>query len=387
MTTVVGAGMSLDRDPRSAAVAAGTLALQGLGDRRADLAVVFCAGDHLAAPEQVLDGVHEALAPGALIGCSAGGVLSGRLEVEAGTATSVWAASFDDAATVETFHCESEELEDGPVITGLPDLAGASALVLLPDPLSFPLEAALQEVFEAVPGVPVLGGLASARTLDGQVALFHDREVVSGGAVGVRFAGAEVLAFVSQGAMPIGPELTVTAAEGNVILELAGKPALQALQAAIEELDTVERALVTGGLLIGIVADPDKPEYRTGDFLVRGLLGADPASGAVALGYPVREGQVVRLHARDAGSADRDMRDLLSMSREALGGRTPAGALVFTCNGRGAGMFGTPGHDAEAVADELGEPPAAGFFAAGEIGPVGGVPELHGFTATMALFA
>jgi len=72
--------------------------------------------------------------------------------------------------------------------------------------------------------------------------------------------------------------------------------------------------------------------------------------------------------------------------RVALGGDPPAGALVFTCNGRGRGMFGVPDHDADALARELGGPPAAGFFAAGEIGPVGGESFLHGFTATMALF-
>jgi small ligand-binding sensory domain FIST len=95
----------------------------------------------------------------------------------------------------------------------------------------------------------------------------------------------------------------------------------------------------------------------------------------------------VRLHARDAASADRDLREALSMHMQALGGRRPAGALVFSCNGRGRGLFGHGDHDAEAVADELAGAPAAGFFAAGEIGPVGGETFLHGFTATVAVFA
>ena len=49
-------------------------------------------------------------------------------------------------------------------------------------------------------------------------------------------------------------------------------------------------------------------------------------------------------------------------------------------------MFGTADHDAAAIEHELGGAPAAGFFAAGEIGPVGGRPWLHGFTATVAVF-
>ena len=119
---------------------------------------------------------------------------------------------------------------------------------------------------------------------------------------------------------------------------------------------------------------------------MRGLLGADPEEGTVAVGALVEEGTVVRLHARDAACADRDLRDALELRRAAMGGQAPAGSLVFTCNGRGRGMFGTADHDAAAIEHELGGAPAAGFFAAGEIGPVGGRPWLHGFTATVAVF-
>ena len=152
-------------------------------------------------------------------------------------------------------------------------------------------------------------------------------------------------------------------------------------------LDAADRELVSRGLLLGVVVDGGKPEYVQGDFLVRGLVGADPGSGTVAVGTRVEPGQVVRLHARDADSADRDLREALGLRRAALGGESPAGALVFTCNGRGRGMFGVSDHDAEAIGDLLDDVPAAGFFAAGEIGPVGGETFLHGFTATMAVFA
>ncbi len=196
----------------------------------------------------------------------------------------------------------------------------------------------------------------------------------------------ELLPCVSQGAAPIGPELTVTRVEGNVVHELAGRPALEALRDAIEQLGPQERALVGGGLLLGIVIDGSGPDYGHGDFLVRGIVGADPAEGTIAVGAPVRAGQVVRLHARDSGSADRDLRQGLALRRAALGGE-PAGALLFTCNGRGSELFGDADHDVRLVEDELGGAPVGGFFAAGEIGPVGGDNFLHGFTATVAVFA
>jgi small ligand-binding sensory domain FIST len=180
--------------------------------------------------------------------------------------------------------------------------------------------------------------------------------------------------------------MTVTAAEGHVIAELAGRPAIQTLRDVIYELPTAERELISHGLLLGVVVDGDKPDYLHGDFLVRGLVGADADEGSIAVGTDVRPGQVVRLHARDAESADRDLREALGLRRTALGGAAPAGALVFTCNGRGRSMFGVPDHDAEAIGDELDDAPSAGFFAAGEIGPVGGSSFLHGFTATVAVF-
>jgi small ligand-binding sensory domain FIST len=279
------------------------------------------------------------------------------------------------------------EVEDGVAIAGVPDLQGAGGAILLPDPYSFPTDAVLAELAERSPGVPVLGGISSVRTLRGQAALFLGERVVSGGAVGVRFDGIELLPCVSQGATPIGPELTITAGEGRLIKELAGRPALGALRAVLDRLDDAERDMLSEGMLLGIVVERAQGDYQHGDFLVRSVLGGDPDTGTIAVGATIEEGQIVRVHARDARSADRDLREALALRRQALGSDAPAGALMFTCNGRGRGMFGVPDHDAAALAGELGDVPTAGFFAAGEIGPVGGENFLHGFTATVAVFA
>jgi small ligand-binding sensory domain FIST len=381
----IGCGLSTGPDPRVAAIEAGQRAHVGLEGSRADIACVFATGTHLAAPEATLEGVHEALAPPVLVGCGAGGVVGDGREVERGTAVAVWAASLG-GGSAEAFHLDVVRGPDALAVGGLPDLDDATAVVLLPDPYSFPTDVVLGELARRAPGVPVLGGIASARTLDGNPALFLGDSLCGDGAVGVAFSGVEVLPCVSQGAAPVGPELTVTAADGHVIVELAGRRALDALREAIETLEPDEQALVASGLLMGVVIDGGKPEYEQGDFLVRGVIGADPEAGTLTVGAPVQPGTVVRLHARDAVSADRDLRTALGLRREALGGGTPAGALVFTCNGRGEAMFGMPDHDATTLDEELAGAPAAGFFAAGEIGPVGGDPFLHGFTATVAIF-
>ena len=387
MSVHIATGLSTTPDARAGALEAASAAAHGLHGHHCDLVVMFASGAHLAAPEATLEAVHEMLAPEHLIGCGAGGVIGGAREVEDGTAVVVWAASLGDGQA-SPFHATVEEIEEGSgALAGLPDLDGATGAILLADNFTFPTDAVLRFLSEATPLLPLIGGVASAATTQGTPALFYGEELVESGAVGVRLDGVEVLPCVSQGAAPIGPELTITAADGHIILELAGKPALSKLREAIEGLSEEDRDLVEGGLLMGIVVDPNKPDYIQGDFLVRGLVGADPDTGQVAVGTTVRPGQVVRLHARDAGSADRDLREALGMRMQALGGRTPAGALVFACNGRGRGMFGTADHDAEAIAVELSGAPAAGFFAAGEIGPVGGEYFLHGFTATVAVFA
>ena len=194
-------------------------------------------------------------------------------------------------------------------------------------------------------------------------------------------------AGVSQGAAPLGRELTITASEDNVIHELAGKPALEAIERVISELSPREQALISRGILIGIVIDMGKPEYEQGDFLVRGVIGADREWGPIAVGAHVHDGQVIRLHARDSRSAGEDLSRQLSVQRAAIGDRAAAGALLFTCTGRGRSLFSIEDHDTTLVERALHGAPTAGFFAAGEVGPVGTRSFLHTFTATVAVFA
>lgn len=372
-----------DAGPDAFAEAASRAQL-GLGGAPADLVAVFAGAPNLASIEDGLAAVEARLCPRAMTGCGAQGVLGAGRELEQGGVV-VWAASLGRGAA-ETFHLEPLATgEDGGfVIAGMPDLDGADAVVMLADPYSFPVEPLLAQMAADFPGLPVIGGLASAQRQDGPV-LVHDDGVATSGAVGAVLRGVDVRACVSQGARPIGPEMVITAADGNVVHELASRAALMRLREAIGELDAEERLLAANGLLLGIVIDENRPEYERGDFLVRGLVDVDEQSGSVTVGDIVRVGQTVRLHVRDGASADEDLHAALARQSRELPG-PPAGALVFTCNGRGVGMFGESDHDATAVEDAFGRVPAAGFFCAGEIGPVGARNFLHGFTATMAVF-
>jgi small ligand-binding sensory domain FIST len=356
----------------------------GLGGAPCDVALVFAGQDNLGHASVGLEAVHERLRPAALAGCGAQGVVGTRREVETGGVV-VWAASLGEGSA-EPFHLEAMPVGEGQLaIAGMPEIADDEALVMFVDPYTFPAEALLTEIARASPGVPVVGGLAAAESAP--AALFHHGHVAPTGAVGVVLSDVALECTVSQGASPIGPEMVVTACDGNVIEELASRPALDRLMDAIQgELSPSEQALATQGLLVGIVIDENRPDYERGDFLVRALLSVDEQERTITIGERVRVGQTVRLHVRDAASADVDLRSALERAARELDGPA-AGALMFTCNGRGSHMFGIAGHDADALAREIGPAPAAGFFCAGEIGPVGTRSFVHGFSTSVALFA
>ena len=197
--------------------------------------------------------------------------------------------------------------------------------------------------------------------------------------------GVSVRTLVSQGCRPIGDSFVVTRSEDNVVFEIGGRPPLERLRETVATLSAPDRELLDRGLHLGRVIDEYKTEFGTGDFLIRGVMGADPATGAIAVGDRLSIGQTVQFHVRDAATADQELRSLLEASVATLPGRA-AGALLFTCNGRGSRMFATPDHDAKLVSSYLGGAPLAGFFCEGELGPVGGANFLHGFTASLAVF-
>ena len=383
MSVRIAVGVSESIDPIEAFSDAAAEAARRL-DGQCDLCLLFAGAPHLGHAKSILSTVHDALEPDHLIGCGAGGVVGAGREIEEGPGAVVWAASMP-GARIATHHLRAVRSDGDFEVFGVPsDEELGEALIVLADPYTFATEALLARLNEERPGMPILGGLASAAAA-GSAALFREGNVVNDGAVACSLAGVPMLPCVSQGAAPVGPEMTITAAHENVIEELASRPALVRIREALGALDSREQELAAGGLMLGIVIDENQPEYERGDFLVRPIIGADPEAETLAVGERVRVGQTVRMHVRDGASADADLREALRSELKALGSTPAAGALLFTCNGRGSHMFEIPDHDAAAIEDALGVP-AGGFFCAGEIGPVGGRNFLHGFTATMALF-
>lgn len=381
MSARFAAAGSTDAAAAAASGAAAAEAAAALGGARPDLAFLFLSAQHLPAARDAVEEVQRTLAPRTLVGCVAEGVVAGARELERGPALALWAAALP-GIRAEPFHARAEPTDEGLAVVGFPDPRDASLVALLADPFSFPAESFLGALNEEHPGLPVVGGLAAGAGAPGAQALVVDGELFERGAVGAVVSGARVRTVVSQGCAPVGREAVVTAADGNVVYELAGEPALERLREDLLALDPERRRLAARGVLAGIVLDENRADYGRGDFLMRGLIGVDEPAGALVLGTEVRVGQTVRFHVRDAASADEDLRTALD---EALGAGDAAAALLFTCNGRGSHMFATPDHDASLVAARAGGA-VAGVFCGGEIGPVGRHAFLHGFTATLALF-
>jgi small ligand-binding sensory domain FIST len=270
---------------------------------------------------------------------------------------------------------------------GMPEQRADDALaILLADPWSFPADGFVAQSADALPGLPIVGGLAFGGRGAGSVRLLLDGRTVDRGAVGVVLGGrVGFRTLVSQGCRPVGPAMTVTASDGNMILELAGVPALDKLRSVLAGLPGNEQALVTAGLQLGVAVDEYAEGQGQGDFLVRGIVGTDDERGGLAVGDVVEVGRTVRFHVRDAAAASTDLASTLMLFR-AAGELDPVeGALVFSCNGRGRAMFGDSEHDVRAVTAGLGARGVAGFMAAGEIGPVGGRNHVHAFSTSMLL--
>jgi small ligand-binding sensory domain FIST len=375
-----------------------------------DLALVFFSAHHADKAVELAAQLQQRLSPKVTLGCVAEAVIGLDREIEQQPALSLWLARWARPVAMQPFHLTLERTADGPSLLGWPDgLEGAtdpgepasqvpgtstgasfgpprSAVLLLGDPFTFPIDLFLKRMNEEVPGVPVLGGMASGIAGAGECKLIADDTVRLEGAVGVLLEGDIGLRWiVSQGCRPIGRHMIVTRAQKNVVLELSGHTPLEQMRELWKTLGPHDQELFQRGLHLGRVHNEYQGEFQRGDFLVRNVLGVERQTGALIINDLVRVGQTVQFQVRDADSADEDLRALLQMDLSAHEHR-PAGALVFSCNGRGTRLFPSPDHDASAIRQEAGAIPLAGFFAQGELGPVGGQNFIHGFTASVAMF-
>ena len=371
----IAAAMSRTREADLAAAEAADAAGAQLGPASPDLTVVLVSAEHAEDLAAVGTAVETRLEPEVLVGAAAQGVLGPDEEVESGPAVVVWCAELGPGRAVPFRAWALRPQSGGIAVAGWPDTHPGELTIVLADPFSFPMADVARRLGRDRPGQPITGGLVTPG--QGSSRLLLDGRVHEDGAVGVVLQDVPARTVVSQGCRPVGEPLTVTAVDRNRILELAGAPATQRLRELLEAAAPADRELIEhGGLQVGLVADEVRDDYRPGDFLIRGVLGVDPDAGVITVGDLVAVGQTVQFQVRDADSARVDLEVRLH------GVGPAAGGLLFTCNGRGRGLFGEPDHDLRRTHEVL-QGPIAGAFCAGELGPVGAASHLHGFTASL----
>jgi len=383
----VGAGLSTHEDGREAARAALDAALAPLGGRPADLVFLFVSPQHEDVQRAIIDVATERVGGATVLGCSAGGVIGARREIEDAPAVVAWAASLPGIG-VQPFRLTFQREDDHAIIEGLEDLPSPDdepVMVMLAHPFSFPADVLLDHLNDTSAGIPIVGGMASGGLEAGRNSLYFNDEILRDGAVGAILTGGGMTTVVSQGCRPVGRTYAVTRAERNVLFEMGGAPAMTRIEELYAESTDRDQLLIRRGLHVGSAITETKPELGRGDFLVRNVVGVDRDTGAIAISDVVEVGRTVQFQVRDAESAREDLRVVLERERS-MRPSDVVGALLFSCNGRGSALFGQPDHDVNAVRRAFGDVPVAGFFAAGEIGPVAGKNFLHGFTASILLF-
>ncbi|MEL7472580.1 MAG: FIST N-terminal domain-containing protein [Planctomycetota bacterium] len=412
------AALAIDEEPLAAADRLADVLAADLDGLEPSLLTLFVAAEHAGRATDIAARLAARVESEAILAVTAESVLAGATEAEHQPALAAWALHADG---LEVHPFTDDDLPARPE-QDHPALADALALdrharcvVTFIDPFSVPVVKLLPSLNACCePPPPLVGAMASAAQKPGGNVLILNDEARHAGLVGVTLRqradaappGLRVDTVVSQGCRPVGPDLVITKARGNAIQQLGGRNALEVVQEVLESLPQEDRVQLQKGLFLGRVINEYKERFGRGDYLIRAVVGAEPNSGTIAVGDVVKVGQTVRLHLRDANTATEDLALLLDGQK--LHG-PPAGALLFTCNGRGASLFDAPHHDAAAITRAFSPPeagerlakagkpyaetptarqpiPLAGCFAAGEIGPIGGQSFLHGHTASLVLF-
>ena len=382
--------VSQDSNPQQAAQVVSRSVHDAFGGVGCDFACVFFSPHFAEDVQSLVEIVRQKLKPKILLGCMGYGVIGGTQEIEEHPGLVLWGLS-NPGMQVTPFHLTPKKNGETFSLEGWPDDLGHSrssrTFLLFADPFSTPIDELLALLDHHAPGSSAIGGIASGGMNEGEPRLVLNEHIMTSGVVGVAIqGGVKIRTVVSQGCQPIGERYVVTKVDRNIVQELGGIPPLERLETILKALGESERQQAASGLQVGIAMDEHRAEFGQGDFLIRGLLGADRQSGHLAIADLVQEGQTLQFHIRDAEAAAADLEGLLAEERKAFVNGPPKGALLFSCNGRGQNFFQTPHHDVAAVHQHLGRLPIGGFFAGGEIGPVGEKNFLHGYTASMALF-
>jgi len=392
-----GVGMSMEVVAEAAAQEASRQAMGRLGAVTANLAFVFATHHYREKYPVLVQTVRAMTGAAHLVGTSASGVLSSDGECE-GAPSVVVLAVREPSLDPVTFLAPGRLTGSAALRDLASSLAGGEGgfMLLFPDALQEAPQRTIAALAEAIGPLPIVGGAGAADPGGRPTAKFRGDEVADDALAGLVVRGPETIVVgVTSACEPIGRPYTITRAEGNVIEEVAGRPAAEVLARTL-----VERAPVGSGrpwapppgqdpgtLLLGIALDPAKYPLTRGDFLIRSVSRVDPEEGAMAIAEPVRVGQTVQFHLVDREAAHQDLLAMLTRLRVRLANQRPRFGVYVNHAGRGQALYGVPHHDVALIREVLGDFPLAGFFSRAELAPQKDVNLMQQFAGVLTVFA
>jgi len=356
-----------------------------------DLGVLFVTIKTKKELQEILSQIKQKCSINNILTCTCSGIIGNTEEIEEFAGAALMVAKLP-RAQIYPFYLDQEQLEGLKSKEKWYEFFDVypnekPIFIILPDPFNLNIDVLVKGLNEAFEKCTVVGGLASGAQKAGENVLGVNDQWYRSGAVGVVLKGdIKVDTVVSQGCRPIGRTYIVTKAEGNIIYEMGGRRFIECIEEVFKKTSPEEQRLAQQAIFVGIAMDEYKHELKRGDFIIRQVLGMDANTGGGVITDYVKSGQTIQIHLRDAHAATDDLNELLKEHHIATGKKKPKGALIFSCNGRGMHLFNEPNHDINIIQNLIGPMPAAGFFCAGEIGPVGGKTFLHGFTDSIVLF-
>ena len=388
-----GVGLSTISDTGRAAEDAASKAVASFSGGAADFVVVFATAEHGQALPSLLSSVERTAGTPYVVGCSAVGVIAAGREIEEGPALGVLAVRSDQLrGTPFLFRDAGDQgltaaLQIGQRLAGSRE---SEDLVLVwPDPFVVRPDRLLQGLDATLGPVPVAGGASSTSVVTSGTFQFSGSEASRGAVSGLRLGGRfRHVVAVTQGCRPLGEPLRVTSAHENIILEVDGVPALEALRRYLpKELRDADPEDSLSSVTIALLPEGEDVRLHAGEYLVRNIVAVDPDTGVLAIAAEVEEGQMILFALREGDAARADAGSVLSRVATAA----PAGGyrfgFYFDCLERGSALYGAQGVDAALIASHLPDVPVLGFFCNAEIAPLRGANHLFTYSGVLVLFA
>ncbi len=385
----VGVGHSQNLSTAEAAERATRMAMGSAGIAKADLAIVFATINYQAEYQELYQAVQANSSCDELIGCSGMSVLTSSGEFEGEPAIGVMVLRSEELSAV-SFAAQGTEAEIGVQIQEQiqSEIRDDSLLVIFPDIRAVNPAELVTHIGGDAATLPIVGAAVSGDATGAQMYHWKDEQATERGATGVLLTGNLTTEIgVAQGCQPIGKPREVTKADGRVIFELDGEPALANFKRTLQLLTQDDIRRSGGTVFVGIAMDAENRNPTRGDFLIRNLVGINEEHAAIAVSEEVTEGQFVQFHLRNPAAAAEEIREIIAQLAEKTRSQSPAFGLYFNCLGRGKGLYGAANHDISVIQDKFPGLPIIGFFGNSEFAPIGGRNFVHAYTGVFVLCA